>query len=135
MSSLYHPARNGQAERAVLSVKESLQKTQAEDIEMHICRILLQYQTTPHTTTRVSTNELLMKRKLTTRLSRIHPDLLQCVYDKQVVAKERHDQHAKQREFVKRDLVFVCTFIAREKWITGIVQKKSVPILIHVKVF
>ena len=36
-SSSYHPATNGQAERAVQSVKESLKKTQDGDIETGIC--------------------------------------------------------------------------------------------------
>ena len=47
----YHPAMNGQAERVVQSVKESLKKTLDGDIETHIFQILLQYGTTPHTTT------------------------------------------------------------------------------------
>ena len=55
----------------------------------------MQYETTPHTTTSVSPAELLMKRKLTTKLSRVHPDLQQQMYDKQIVAKERHHQHVK----------------------------------------
>ena len=78
------------------SVKESLKKTQDGDIETLIYRILLQYWTTPHTTTVVSLGELLMKRKLITRLSRVRPDQQLRMYDKQEEAKERHDQHAKQ---------------------------------------
>ena len=59
-----------------------------------------------------------MKRKLTTRLNRLHPDLQQHMYDKQVIVKERQDQHAKENEFV-----FVHIFNTWEKWITGIEQK------------
>ena len=53
------------------------------------------------------------------------------MYDKRVVAKERHAQHAKQREFVEGDLILVRTFNIWEKSIAGIVQKKSGPV--HVK--
>ena len=77
-SSPYHPTTNYQRERAVQSVKESLKKTQDGDTEMCICRILLQYRITPLITTGVSPAELLMKRKLAVRLSRVQPDLQQC---------------------------------------------------------
>ena len=102
-SASYHLAKNGQAERAVKSFKDSLKKIKEEDIETQRCKILLQYRITSYTA------ELPMKRKLTTRL-RIYPDLQLHKYEKQIVAKGKHDQHEKQVEFMKGDLVFVGIF-------------------------
>ena len=117
-SASYHLAKNGQAERAVKSFKDSLKKIKEEDIETQRCKILLQYRITSYTA------ELPMKRKLTTRL-RIYPDLQLHKYEKQIVAKGKHDQHEKQVEFMKGDLVFAGIFNSRRKWIQEVLDKKS----------
>ena len=110
------PSCNERSSRESCAVSQRvLKKTQDGDVETRIYRILLQYRTTPHKTREVSPAELLMKRKLTTRFSRVHPDLQQRLYDKQVVTKERQDQHEKQSEFVEGGLVFEHTFNTQEK--------------------
>ena len=62
-NGIKHPATNNQAEGAVQSFKDSLQKIQKRDIEIQVCKIFLQYRTTQHTTTGLSPVELLMKKK------------------------------------------------------------------------
>lgn len=50
-SSPYHPATNGQAERAVQIVKRGLKKNTIGSMNTRLSRILFDYRTTPHTTT------------------------------------------------------------------------------------
>ena len=71
----FHPIMNGQAERIVRCFKDSFENKKERDFETWVCKILLQYRTTPRKTTGLSPTEFLMKRKLTTSLNRVHPDL------------------------------------------------------------
>lgn len=68
---------------------------------------LLQYRTTPHTTTGASSAELLMNKKLSTHLSKLHPGIHICVLEKQQASKTYYDRHSKERPFAERDQVFV----------------------------
>jgi transposase InsO family protein len=70
----YHPQSNGAAERSVRVVKEALAKQviqgiQGVSIKHTLENFLLRYRTTLHSTTGVSPEELMMKRRLRTRLS------------------------------------------------------------------
>jgi hypothetical protein len=69
-SSPYHPRSNGQAERGVQSIKSALNKMRDEHIPLQeaVSRFLLDYRATPQTTTGLSPAELLMNKKLRTRL-------------------------------------------------------------------
>ncbi|CAB4030743.1 Transposon Tf2-9 poly, partial [Paramuricea clavata] len=83
----YHPQSNGAAERSVRVVKEALAKqviqgTQGVSMKHRLANFLLRYRTTPHSTTGVSPGELMMKRRLRTRLSLVKPDLAQVVEGK-----------------------------------------------------
>ncbi|XP_011859117.1 PREDICTED: uncharacterized protein K02A2.6-like [Vollenhovia emeryi] len=55
LTAPYHPATNGQAERYVQILKNSLKRMRCNSANVHNClpRILLQYRTTPHATTGV----------------------------------------------------------------------------------
>jgi len=75
----YHPASNGQVERAVSIFKEGIKKGTMQD---KLSRFLLKYKT-PHTTTGVSPSELLMKRKLRSKLDLIVPNTASLVRQKQ----------------------------------------------------
>jgi len=71
----YHPSSNGQAERTVQTVKTMLKKIAADKGDFHrqLSNYLLTYRNTPHPTTGASPAELLMKRKLRTRLCLLKP--------------------------------------------------------------
>ena len=64
MSAPYHPSTNGQAERAVETVKSTLRKMSKEygSLESKVDRFLFQYRLTPHTTTGEPPAVLLMGR-------------------------------------------------------------------------
>ena len=68
MTAPYHPASNGLAERAVQISKRGLKKEVAGDMNTGLAKILLNYRITPQSTTGVSPSELLLGRRLRTRL-------------------------------------------------------------------
>jgi len=84
-SSIYHPASNGQAERAVKIVKEGLKKASKGSLEMQISKFLFHYRLTPHTITGVAPAELLLGRRPPSHLDLVKPDLRQQVQSKQMV--------------------------------------------------
>ena len=87
----YHPSTNGLGERAVQTLKEGVKKITEDDIETRLARVLYHYRTTPHTTTGRTPAELLMGRKLRTRLDLLQPDLRTRIIGKQTAQKAGHD--------------------------------------------
>ncbi len=77
LSPPYHPSSNGEAERAVRTFKDAMKVRKSEKGVMSekIARFLLGYRTTPHTATGCTPAELLMGRRLHTRLDLMHPNL------------------------------------------------------------
>ena len=69
----YHPSSNGLAECAVQTLKLGLKKLQGP-IPQRLSQFLLHYRTTPHSTMGLSPAEVLMHRRLRSKLSLIHPD-------------------------------------------------------------
>ena len=132
----YHPQSNGAAERAVRIVKEALVKqvlegNKSRSIKHRLADFLLRYCATPHSTTGAMPAELLMRRRLRTRLSQVKPDLAQTVESKQNKQKEFKDLKSHQdRLFVENDMVRVRNTQARsstERWILGRVVKVCGP--------
>ena len=132
----YHPQSNGAAERSVRVVKEALVKQVLEgktnmSIKHRLANFLLRYRTTPHSTTGVTPAELLMRRRLRTRLSLVKPDLVQVVESKQNRQKKYKDFKChKEREFEEKDAVRVRNTQSSgnaDKWILGKVVKVCGP--------
>ena len=104
----YHPQSNGAAESSVRVVKEALVKQVLEgktnmSIKHRLANFLLRYRTTPHSTTGVTPAELLMRRRLRTRLSLVKPDLAQVVESKQNRQKKFKDFKChREREFEEK---------------------------------
>ncbi|XP_015265536.1 PREDICTED: uncharacterized protein K02A2.6-like [Gekko japonicus] len=106
----FHPASNGQAERMVRMAKEALGRSTEGDWSLRLGAFLLRQHTTPCSTTGRSPAELLMGRRLTTRLNRLHPDL----NDQQ---EERTDSHTKVHMFEAGDKVFARNYTSGHLWI------------------
>ena len=108
-----HPTSNGFAERYVRTFKETMKKMVNEkgSLDTKLSRFLLSYRTTPQTTTGKTPGELLMNRKLKTRLDLVNPlsqnTTRTRVEDKQLAQKKKHDSQAPLREFQVNDPVFV----------------------------
>ena len=72
-------------------VKHVLEGNRARPMEHRVADFLLKYRTTPHSTTGATPAELLMKRRLRTRLSLVKPDLAQEIENKQSKQKQYKD--------------------------------------------
>lgn len=69
-SAPYHPATNGLAERGVQTLKQGIKKTPGQSMQEKLIKFLFKYRLTPHTTTGVAPSELLLGRKVRSRLDR-----------------------------------------------------------------
>ena len=77
-------------------------------MEHRVADFLLKYRTTPHSTTGATPAELLMKRRLRTRLSLVKPDLAQEIENKQSKQKQyKNLENHKDRQFSENDIVRV----------------------------
>jgi hypothetical protein len=71
-----------------------------------VSKYLLQQHITPHTTTGQTPVELLMHRRLRSRLDVLKPDLGATVRKKQRAQKVTHDSKAKYRDFALGETVY-----------------------------
>ena len=80
----YHQSSNGQAERAVQIFKRPMEaRPKGSTIPHQISVLLLQYRSTPNTSTGKTPSELLMRRVLRTRLSLVKPTVSGKIRDRQ----------------------------------------------------
>ena len=103
----YHPSSNGLAERAVQVFKHGVRKQSSGSIHDKIARVLFQYRTTPHSTTGITPAELLLGRKLRSRLDLLKPNIGQKVAAKQQQQKNFHDTHCCEHTFSVGERVFI----------------------------
>ena len=133
-SALYHPSTNGLAERAVQILKQGLKKVKNGSMEDRIAKVLMTYRVTPHSTTGVSPSELLIGRKLRTRLDLLRPDPSKRVEQKQLKQKTSHDSKAKARDLKVGDSVLVRNYVGNKKWLNGVVKSQTGPVSFKVLV-
>ena len=134
--SPYRPASNGLAERAVQVIKSGLKKNRdkQDSLETRLYRYLLYYNMVPQATTGIAPSEILMKRKLRSRLDLLRPNLSAHVLDKQSEMKENYDAKTKTRSFYEGDPVFIRNFLGGGvKWLPGIVERLLGPYTFLVK--
>ena len=129
LTSPYHPASNGLAERAVRTFKEGMKKMTHGTSETRLARFLLKYRITPQTTTGVSPAQLLMGRRLRTHLDLMCPNIKEEVQRKQTLQKGNHDYHSKDRDLEVQDHVYTKNFSASQPlWIPGRIQAQTGPL-------
>ncbi|XP_046855867.1 uncharacterized protein K02A2.6-like [Xenia sp. Carnegie-2017] len=132
LSSPYHPTSNGEAERAVRTFKNSMKirKNEEGSTGEKLARFLLGYRTTPHTATGCTPAEILMGRRLRTRLDILHPSLANKM-DK----KSHQLPKLTKRKLEIGDPVMVKDYRARrDRWIQGVIQMKLSPVTYRVLV-
>ena len=121
----YHPQTNGEAERVVRTFKNSIKKTlvQAKDLNNCVANFLLGYRTSVHSTTGTSPAELLMGRKLKTRLDHMF------VSNNENINQKKCDSVKKPRQFTIGQKVFVRDYRRdKPKWTNGTVVKELGPV-------
>jgi hypothetical protein len=127
-SSIYHPATNGLAERAVQTFKNALLKMSNGTIEQKVARFLISYRSTPNSVTGLSPAELLLGRKIKTRIDLVHNDVVSNVNKARNSQKLAHDVNSKFREFFVNDKVFVKNFNAKyPRYVPGVIVNKIEP--------
>ena len=134
-SAPYHPATNGLAERAVRIFKTGMRKMREGGIQEKLARMLFQYRITPQTTTGVSPAELLMGRRLRSRLDSLKPDLERKVETSQYRQKTAHDTHASERKLEGGKTVYARNFVpgCKPKWLPGTVRDETGPVSCEVE--
>ncbi|XP_026668696.1 uncharacterized protein K02A2.6-like, partial [Ceratina calcarata] len=117
LSPPYHPATNGLAERCVQSFKNTLKTLSGngKDIEINLCKFLINYRRTPHTTTGNTPSFLMFGRDLRTRLDLIFPT---------EKSENKNFESSKYRTFKEGEKVAVRDYLNTNKWQYGRVQRK-----------
>ena len=108
--------------------KRGFKKFSEGTVEDRVARFMLQYATTPHTTTGHPPSELLFGRRLRTRLDSVKPDLGKLVERKQFRQKENHDQRTRTRNLLIGDKLFAGNFRRGKPWLPGVVIRRAGPL-------
>lgn len=127
----YHPSSNGQTERMVQTTKEALSRITQGEWQTRLARFLLSQHVTPNSSTGKSPAELLMNRRLTTALDRLHPDHGGDMLRKQELSAEKCPGTV--REFKPHDLVYLRSYTRDAKWIPGVIIEVTGPLSYKVR--
>ena len=127
-SAPYHPATNGQAERAVQIIKNGLKRVTQGTMSKRLSTILFTYRVSPHATTNLSPAELMFGRNLKTRLDLIKPDIARHVEHKQYQQKRNHDSNLRDRIFSEGEKVYIRNFNYHgPNWEPAVIEDKIGP--------
>ena len=129
-SAPFHPASNGAAERFVKTLKRGLKKSLGKYSKLHrLHEFLLVYRSTPHSLTGQTPSEMLMGRRIRTRLDLVRPDM------RGRISRESGGvQHPKA--FVIGDRVFARDYrnVRKPGWLPGVIVAKLSPVTYSVQV-
>ena len=126
-STPYDPPSNEAAERLVQTVKQALcaRHQMGVPLEMTLAAFLLQYRTTPHSTTEAPPSVLFFGHDLRIWLDMLKPDIGGKVRDRQGKQKDHHDQHSASRVFRVGNFVWVRNLWDGPQWITGLINRPA----------
>ena len=132
----YHPRSNGLAERFVQTFKASMKKMTDEGSSLNkkLANFLLTYRKTPQSTTMEAPSMLLMKRIPRSKIDLITPDLQRKVAKKQESQKKNFDRNTRPKEFQEQETVWARNYRGSEKWLPGVIDKKTGPVSYQVQV-
>lgn len=115
-SAPYYPATNGQAERYVQMIKESLKKMDdPKNIDSDVRKILFQYRNMVHPHTNKTPAELFLGRKLRCRLSLLKPSV-------EVRRLNSVNDHLVVKRFQVGQKVIARNYNSKRKWVFGVIK-------------
>lgn len=132
-SAPYHPSTNGLAERFVQTLKHSLKASVSQgSLHQRLHSFLLTYRNTPHSTTKASPAELLLKRALRTQLDCIRPPSRG-----QIVQSSQQEQSRRRsgtpRSFHIGDPVLARNYLRGPKWVPAVIVAITGPLSYQVR--
>ena len=130
ITSLHHPSSSGLAECAVQTFKTSVKKLDS-NMDHRLASFLLQNRITPHTVTGKTPSEMLMGRKLRTKLDLMHLDSCKKILETQLHQNE--SSKAKSWSFCIDDSVFARNYWDNHnpEWVPAKVIKITGPVSYH----
>jgi hypothetical protein len=129
LSAPYHPASNGEAERFVRTFKKAMRmKADWESNHHRLQEFLLYYRTTPHSGTEMTPSEMIVGRRLRTKLDLVRPNLGERMLKQNPGVTEPRDLEVGQgvwiRDYRKKGA----------KWVKGVVVRRLSPVTYEVQV-
>ena len=128
-----HPQMDWPREEYIQIFKQGFRKTTSGTVHDRLARLLFHYRLTPHSTTGVSPAELLLGRRLCSRLDCLQPSIQQRVLEKQLRQKEYHDWHCRARNFAVGEKVFLRNFGQGERWLPGHIKAQTGPLSFEIQ--
>ncbi|KAL1282200.1 hypothetical protein QQF64_001003 [Cirrhinus molitorella] len=116
----------------VQTTKEALSHINKGEWQTRLARFLLSQHITPNSSTGKSPAELLINRRLTTALDRLHPDHGEDMLHKQELDAAKSSGTV--REFRPHDLVYMRSYGKDAKWIPGVITDVTGPLSYKVRV-
>ena len=114
-------------------MKRGLKKITQGSMRSRLEKTLFSYRLTPQTTMGISPGELLLGRRPRSRLDLLKPHTAERVERSQIKQKEQHDSKSRERKLNVGDDVFVKNYHRGDKWLPGVIQKKTGPVSFVVK--
>lgn len=111
----YHPATNGQVERAIQTFKNKLKKLESSQMPWSekLAKVLFYLRTVPNCSTNKTAAEMLNGRKFRTAISRLHPENMPSRRDTQL---EEVSQNPPTRSFQVGQSVLIHMYGPGERW-------------------
>ena len=124
-TALGHPSSNGLAKLVLRTFKEGVSRLKGGSMTARLSLFLFTYRNIPLPTNGTSPAELLQGRRLRSAHDLMKPDLKERVLAEQFRQAQKHDEHARAREFCVGDTVFARNFSPEDKWVTATMTARS----------
>jgi hypothetical protein len=104
-------------------------------MKARLAKVLMAYRTTPQSTTGTSPGQLLLGRRIRTRLDLLIPNIGERVENRQLHQKLLHDRTNPRKTFTKGEKVFARNFgtSTGQKWLPAVIQEVTGPVSFMVK--
>ena len=135
-SAPHQKSTNGQAESAVKTFKDACGDFEGEEIQEKLDRFLFQYRITPHTTTGISPNELLLGRKVRSVFDLLHPGntIRDRVEENQRKQKENYDgRNPRKLNLLPNEPIMYRNYGRGARWLPGTIDRRTGPVSFRCK--